>query len=407
VKDSRALLASGALALGMVVTAAAASCASFRDDGGSASSDAGSDSVTVADGGVDGSAAGELADSGASDSSTPDGGDAAEASAPGDGGTCTQATCPTTPVLSGLYGPAALAVDTNYVYWLEVGSMIPQSGGSGQLVRLHKGTTCADRSCVEVIDPYALSGTFELIYDNQLAVGPDDVCYAQSFNAQAEHQIACFSLTSLAETVIDQGYGDCDGLWMGPGSVLFSIASTTSTSSDGSIRIRPIAATDGGAAPAVASMRPDPTSLGLGDAGGAVMVAAADGGVSPLVAQRGAPVAVAEYAGYVYWLDAQARTVLRTSRAGGGAVEQIANTDANPFALVVDPSGVYWAAAGLTNPEGSVAHAPLAPGGPTTVMMSGVVGIQALGVDATQVFVAAVGASVNGGGSIVAMDKSR
>jgi hypothetical protein len=333
---------------------------------------------------------------------------------------CTASTCALTPVVSGLYGPAALATDASYVYWLEVGTMIPQAGGEGQLVRLPKGTTCADRSCVQVIDPYALSGTFEnqLIYDNQLAVSGQYVCYSQSFNAQAQHQISCFALTSLAQTLIDQDYGDCDNLWIGAGSILWSLASSSATSSDGSIRIRPLTATDGGAAPAVASNRPNPTSVladgigvvwsetGLGDAGGAVMVASQDGGVSALVSGRGAPVAVAEYGGYVYWLDDQAKTVLRTSRSGGGAVEQIANTDDNAFALVVDATGVYWAAAGLTNPTGSVAHAPLVPGGPTTVMMSNVVGIQALAVDATKVFVAALGNTVNGGGSIVAMDKS-
>ena len=97
--------------------------------------------------------------------------------------------------------------------------------------------------------------------------------------------------------------------------------------------------------------------------------------------------------------------MLRVPRSGG-AVEQIANTDDNPFALVVDASGVYWAAAGLTAPAGSVAHAPLVPGGPTTVMMTGVVAIQALAVDATQVYAAAVSGNVNGGGSIVAMAKS-
>ena len=198
---------------------------------------------------------------------------------------------------------------------------------------------------------------------------------------------------------------------------MWSLASTTATSSDGSIRIRAIETTDGGPAQAIASSRPYPTSvladatgtlwseLGASDAGGALMVAAADGGLSPLVAQRGAPVAVAGYGGYVYWLDALAKTVLRVPRSGG-AVEQIANTDDNPFALVVDGSGVYWAAAGLTEQAGSVAHAPLVPGGPTTVMMTNVDAIQALAADATQIYVAAVGADVNGGGSIVSMDKA-
>ncbi len=394
------------------------SCSTFKNEGEGAATDGGTDASAVDGSQVDAPADGGTLDSAkavdAGDAaSTGDGGDG------GDGGVCTQSTCPTTTVLAGLYGPAAVAVDATYVYWLEVGSMIPQAGGEGQLVRLQKGTSCADRSCVEVIDPYALSGTFEgqLIYDNQLALGPSDVCYSQSFNAQAEHQISCFPLASLAQIVVDQDYGDCDSLWIGPGSLVWSLASTTATSSDGSIRIRAIEGTDGGAAAAIAGSRPYPTSvladgagtvwseLGAGDAGGALMVAAADGGIAPLVSQRGAPVALAAYGGYLYWTDAAARSVLRIPRAGG-TVEQIANTDDNPFALVVDPSGVYWAAAGLTEPAGSVAHAPLVPGGPTTVMMTGVVGIQALAVDATQVYAAVLGASVNGGGSIVAMDKS-
>jgi hypothetical protein len=400
-----------------------ASCSSFRNDTGGAvdsGADAGGVEASASDGAVD--AGGDSTAFGADGGPSTDGSaDSGDGSVGGDGGVCTSSTCPVTTVMGHLYGPAAVATDTTYVYWLEVGSMIPQAGGLGQLVRLKKGTTCADRSCVEVIDPYALSGTFEgqLIYDNQLAVSGQDVCYSQSFNAQSEHQISCFALTNLAQTLVDQDYGECDGIWIGPGSLVWSLASTSATSSDGSIRTRPIVQTDGGAAPAVASSRPDPTSvladgagvvwseLGVGDAGGAVLVAASDGGITPLVGPRGAPVAVAEYAGFVYWLDAQARTVVRTARAGGGAVDTIAQTDANPFALVVDPSGVYWASGGLTSPEGSVAHAPLVPGGPTTVMMTGVVAIQGMAVDATRVYVAAVGGTVDGGGSIVAIDKSR
>jgi hypothetical protein len=393
----------------LVALAPALACSSFRNEGDAP--DAGTDAPVASDVG----AAGD----GPHDASVVDSPVATDAADAGDAGDAPPGDAGATTILSGLYGPAALAVDPAYVYWLEVGSMIPQSGGSGQLVRLKKGSTCADRSCVEIIDPYALSGTFEgqLIYDNQLAVSGQYVCYSQSFNAQSEHQISCFSLTSLAQTVVDQDYGDCDGLWIGPSSLLWSLASTGQTTSDGSIRTRAIVTTDGGAAPVVAGSRPNPTSVladgmgvvwsetGLGDAGGAVMLAAQDGGLSALVSARGTPVAVAEYGGYVYWLDDAARTVLRTARAGGGAVDQIANTDANAFALVVDSTGVYWAAAGLTSPEGSVAHAPLVPGGPTTVLKTGVAGIQAMAVDATKVYFAAVGADVNGGGSIVAVDK--
>ena len=405
----------------MLALGAGAACSDFRNEGGSPSPDASTDSaVGVEGGGADAGGNGDApADGAATDSSSP--ADSGEAAPTGDGGVCTSQTCTVTTLMPALYGPAALAVDASYVYWLEVATTIPQSGGSGQLARVKKDGSCADRSCAEIIDPYALSGTFEgeLIYDNLVAVGPADVCYAQSFNAQSEHQITCFALNSFTPTSIDQDYGECDSLWMGAGAVFWSLASTSATTSDGSIRTRPLAASDGGAAPYVASSRPYPTGvladgtgvvwseLGLGDAGGAVVVAGADGGVSPLVSGRGAPVAVAEYGAYVYWLDDAAHTVLRTTRAGGGAVDQIANTDANAFALVVDPSGVYWASAGLANPDGTVAHAPLDPGGPTTVMMSNVAGIQALAIDGTRVYVAAVGTKLNAGGSILAMNKTR
>ena len=78
----------------------------------------------------------------------------------------------------------------------------------------------------------------------------------------------------------------------------------------------------------------------------------------------------------------------------------------NTFALVVDASGVYWAAGGLTAQDGSVAHAPLVPGGPTTVMLTSVNGLQAIAVDSTQVYAAAVGGTVNGGGSILSLPKA-
>ncbi len=399
-----------------------ASCASFRTT--NAAPTDGGDVTTDAPAAHDDAAPGDDANpsqvqDGSSDSSfvEPDG----SADSGGSGTVCSQSTCTVTPLISNLYGPAALATDTTYVYWLEVGTGIPQADSEGQFVRLRKDATCTDRSCVEVLDQFALSGTFEgqLIYDNLVVVGPDDACYAQSYNAQSEHSIYCFPLSSLTKTAIDQDFGECDNLSIGAGSILWSLASTSATLSDGSIRVHPLSASDGGKAPALASARPYPTSvvgdgtgvvwteLGLGDAGGAVNVVALDGGITSLATGRGGPTAVVEYAGYVYWIDADARTVSRTARAGGGAVEQIANTDANPFALVVDPTGVYWASGGLTSPEGSVAHAPLVPGGPTTVMMTSVIGIQALAVDASKIFVAAIGGSVNGGGSIVTMPKTR
>jgi hypothetical protein len=409
---------------------AIASCASFRDqglapgagdDGGGASDGAvaadappGSDSPGAEDAGGSGDA------ESSNDAITPPD-DATGPLDAGDAGTCSEPTCPVTTLLANLYGPAAIATDGAYVYWLEVGMSIPQAGGEGQFVRVKKSATCADRSCVEVIDPYALSGTFEgqLIYDNVVTVNGANACYAQSYNSPSEHSIFCFPLASFDKVAIDQDHGEAIALWQDPASVLWAIASSTGAASDGAIRTRAIASNDGGTAPAVVAGRPNPSSvlsdqdgvvwaeIGVNDAGGSVLAVAPDGGVTKLATGRAGPTAIAEYGGYVYWIDADARRVSRAPRAGGGPIDLIAGTDPNPIALAVDATGVYWASAGVANPDGSVAHAPLVPGGPTTVMMTGVVGIQGIAVDSSRVWVAAIGGNVSGGGSIVSIAKTR
>ena len=112
------------------------------------------------------------------------------------------------------------------------------------------------------------------------------------------------------------------------------------------------------------------------------------------------------YGGYVYWLEYEARLVMRVRADGTGAPEQIATTDPSPFALVVDASGVYWASVGAaqTGSEGSVARAPLTPGGKTTPMMKDVRNVYDLAADDDAIYVAAVGAKL-GEGQILRLSK--
>ena len=103
--------------------------------------------------------------------------------------------------------------------------------------------------------------------------------------------------------------------------------------------------------------------------------------------------------GYVYWLEYQAKLVMRVRTDGTGAPEQIATTDPNPFALVVDASGVYRASSGAaqTGAEGSLARAPLTPGGKTTVMMKNVRNTYDLAADGEAIYVSLVGAQLGQG----------
>jgi hypothetical protein len=368
-----------------VLAVALAACSSIRS--GAAAGDAGGEDAALGDGGVN---------------------DAAQ----GDGVTCTEVTCALDVIENGLYGPVSIAVDATHLYFVEVGTTIPQGGGMGQLSRLPKGTTCADRSCFDVLDYQVLSGELEgqYIYDTHLALGPRDVCYTQSFNATAEHSIACFALSGLTKRSLDDGTGDVVALWIDGASAYWATASSGATASDGAVRTKGLtSANDAGT---VAAGRANPTSVtsdgarvwwsetGGGASRGTVNASQQDGGVLALAKGQATPAALAIYGGYVYWIDLAARTVMRALADGSGAPEQIATTDENPFAIAVDASGVYWASAGpgtQSSLYGSIARSPLGPGGPTTVMITHLDGASALALDADDVYVASVGTQLSAG----------
>jgi hypothetical protein len=387
--------------------------------------------ATVGDGGADAQNA-EAADgatSGANDGSINDpgmdGGGGNGDGGAGGGTVCTATTCPPVTFQKNLYGPVALAVNATHVYWIEVGTTIPQADMFGQLNRLPKSTTCAARSCYDILDPLVLSGELEgqEIYDTHIALGINDVCYTQSFNANPEHQISCFGLTTgLTKRSIDQAAGDVTDLFIDAINARWVITSSNTGVYDGIVQG---AALQASATTTLASNRPSPwsvtsdgthvfwTEIGSGPPNGTIETlspTAMDGGIEAgvsLFTGRSNPVSVRAYGGYLYWIEQSARTVMRAPSNGSGMPEQIATTDENPFDLEVDASGVYWASAGTGNNAlyGSVAHAPLTPGGTITTMMDNIDKVSQIALDSTSVWIASTGTNLDAG-LIVRMDKT-
>ncbi len=322
---------------------------------------------------------------------------------------CSEVTCPVETVAENLHGPVAVAVNATHLFWIEVASTIPNAGGFGQLIRLAKGATCNDRSCFDVLDPFVIDGELEgrAIFNTAIALGPNDVCYTQSYNIPPSHSIACFSLSSLLKRSLASGTGPSVALWTGATEARWAIGAYETTK--GSIRGR---ALDGGTAATLAPGRPDPTSVtgdgtstywteraAAGAPPGSVTVLRPDGGISELATNRSGPTAVKVHGGYAYWLEYESRLVMRVRTDGIGTPEQIATTEPHPFALVVDTSGVYWASAGAaqTGSEGSIARAPLTPGGKTTLMMTNIRNVYDVAADGEAIYVASIGADLDEG----------
>lgn len=354
----------------------------------------------------------------------PDGGDQVEAVADGgDGGgqpaVCTEATCPPETLQQGLYAPAGVAVNGSYIFWIEVGTKIPQANQYGQLIRLPKDSKCKQRSCYEVLDYYVLGGEFEglYIYGTQIALGLSDVCYTQSFNANPGHSISCFALANPSKRKLDDSPGEVVDLWVGATEARWAISSTAAGNADGAIAGRPL---KGGTVKVLAPSRFDPTGvtsdgsktywteLGAASPQGAVLTLGADGGSAPIVTGQPAPLRVRVFGEYLYWIDWSARKILRTRADGSGTAEQIATTDEKPRMLVVDASGVYWTCSGTGNQGmyGSVAHAPLTPNGAVTIMMKDIDKVRDIATDSDFLYVASTGTNLDAG-KIVRMKKTQ
>lgn len=379
-----------------IALAAGAGCSSLKNaDPSAPGADGGDGDGATADGPI---APGD--DGGGADGADADAGPAPDV--------CTDTTCPVDVVEQGLYGPVSIAVDGKHLYWIEVGQVPP--GTFGQLVRIAKASGCKARSCFDILDDRVLDGQLQgqNIYEAHVALGVNDVCYTQSFNTNAQHSIHCFALTDLVRRPFDDGAGAVIDLWVGGSETRWVLQSTTRTSVDGAIMGRALVA---GTTKTLASARNTPvgvtsdgaktywTELGAASPQGTVETLAADGGATAVATGRANPTAIRLHGQYLYWIEAAKKVVMRGRADGTGAPEQIANTDDNPVDLVVDADGVYWISSGIgaSGVAGSLAHAPLTPGGATTIMIKDINLVYALAADTTHVYVASVGQMIADG----------
>jgi hypothetical protein len=331
---------------------------------------------------------------------------------PPDGGPtpCTVDTCARETMLDALYGPVTIASSGQDLYFVEVGLNVPNGGGWASLLRVPTDKSCTTRACFAVIDGLLIAGELEgqVVHGTTVALGPNHVCVAQTFNSSPSHSIACTNLGNGLRSKPSGGPGDLVGLWIGASEARWAVDRVSVAGTRGEVRGglltgssgTPLATKRAG----LSSVTSDGavtyfTERGAGTADGLVAAIDADGGVVPLATGRSAPMAAAVYGGYVYWAEATAAAIVRAKADGTGSVEPIATTDAIPFALAVDATGVYWACAGSGAPQvhGSVAHAPLTPNGPVDLMMKDLPLVVDLAVDATHVYVATIGASIDAG----------
>jgi hypothetical protein len=145
-------------------------------------------------------------------------------------------------MLDDLYGPVSIASSGQHLYFVEVGDNIPQGGGRGWLSRVPTSKSCTQRSCFDVIDPLVLTGELQgqYIYETHVAFGPNDVCLTQSYNATPDHSIECFDLVDFQKRVLESGAGYVTDLWGGASVARWAMGSTTSASTDGEVRGRPL-----------------------------------------------------------------------------------------------------------------------------------------------------------------------
>ncbi len=362
----------------------------------------------------------------AGDGGTADGSITPEDDAAGDGpkgdgeggpapAVCTEATCPLEEVLKDLYGPVSIAVNTSHLYVIEVGS-VPNNNNYGMLSRIAKSLTCKARSCFTILEGRVLNGQLQgqNIYEAHVALGLNDVCYTQSFNTNAQHSVRCFALTTLVRRAFDDGAGALIDLWVGAAEARWVLQSTTATSANGFIMGRPLT---GGTTTTLAPARNNPSGvasdgtktywseIGAASPQGTINTLADGGGVA-IATGRANPTSIRLYGQYLYWIEAAKMVVMRGRTDGTGTPEQIAITDDNPIELSVDATGVYWISAGLGGGlSGSLAHAPLTPGGAITVMMKDLNNVYSFAVDTGHVYVATVGQMIPDG-KIVRIKKS-
>lgn len=343
----------------------------------------------------------------------------------GDFAVCTPELCPQEVLLDGLYGPVTIALDDTHYYWVEAWSEIPDGGGKAQLLRLPKELApCKHRSCVDLIDDGLVAGELEssfLSYLTLLEAGPSHVCVAQTFNNAQEYNVHCYPKPGFTRTLLQSGNGVLTDLWLGPTDVWWAVRADHMLRSKGAIvgklatakeTTEPTTYAEGLTGPSgVTSDGSTVYFTELGEAEGQGSVSAVEHGkVRELSANHDVPISPRVFGHYVYWIDDRARKVLRAPVDGTGPTELIATTDEGALELAVDETGVYWAstgpfAPGVPAPHGSVAHAPLTPGGETTVMLRDLRRVTDIAVDATHVYVTTAGDEPFEQGKIIRVKK--
>ena len=379
-------------AVALILAGLGPGCGSFKNDAGG---DAGVPDASTGDAPVaDASEAGTASDGGGAGDGGVD-----SASETGDGGRpCTATACSPVVMANDLHYPVGLAVDATHLYWIEAGNGV--SDPDAPLVRILKSAPCLKSTdpCRGVLDPMAGGDVFQSL---SLAVGPDQVCYTQTYNSPAQHSVYCVGFGSGGgKRAVYQGNGAAAQIVTTADTIAWADFGQAASSSQGAVFAVPADAGFTADAQALASGRPGPSALavdgpaffwaeyGTSAEAGAVQRASLDGGAPTLVAGgQTSPDGVAAYAGYAYWVSTGDGAVRRAKEDGTGAVETLSSGENVPVALAVDASGVYWINAG-TGPDyldGALRRVDLA-GGTATTMMAGIANVQALAIDDTDVY---------------------
>jgi len=108
-----------------------------------------------------------------------------------------------------------------------------------------------------------------------------------------------------------------------------------------------------------------------------------------LTDEAGAPVALAQDATSLYWIDTSSERLVRMDKAGGAITTLATGAQATtPWAIAVDAGHVYW----LDTGEGAVRRTPRA-GGPTVTLATGQGELTALAIDGAHVYFSGTGAA--------------
>lgn len=338
-----------------------------------------------------------------------------DATPPADGGLrpCNVDACPTETVLAQLGAPVAVSSAGGHVYLVETATTIPDAGGRGRLLRVPADGTCTSKACAQILASDLESGEVEggflalVSGRTRIESGPTTTCYAQS-TGSGSHRISCVDHANPVPRIVRGAPGNLTGLhveehWL---RWVFTPCRIAEVLLDGGSASAIVPDCEGAGAVTHDGTRTYFTE-NSSDASvpGKISVLAPNGETVRLSADRQDPIALRAHRGYLYWIDADTRKVLRLKTDGSGFVEPLADTLEYPVDLAVDDTGVYWLTAGPASVTGSggaavfgaVSHTTLTPGGPVDVMMKELVNAYGLSIDDRSVWVTTVGGKLDEG----------